>query len=87
MLFKAHPVHAARSAGTSDKARVKVNAKLIDWADVVFVMEYRHKEILKERFAPILAGKKSVVLDIEDNYRFADAELVEILRLALVEYL
>ena len=80
-------MHAARSAGTSDKARVKVNAKLIDWADVVFVMEYRHKEILKERFAMGLAGKKIVVLDIEDNYPFGDAELVEILKLALIGYL
>ena len=86
-MFKNHPVYNARSAGTSDKARVKVNEKLIDWADVVFVMERKHRDILKHGFASALAGKELVVLDIEDNYQFNDPELVAILQDALREYL
>lgn len=35
-LFKNYAFHRARSAGTSDKARIKVNTKLLTWADVVF---------------------------------------------------
>jgi predicted protein tyrosine phosphatase len=85
MLFKNHPVHQARSAGTSDTARIKVNKKLIDWADVIFVMETKHKSLLKQRF--ISQGKQLVVLDIEDNYRFGDTGLIEILKMALSEYL
>jgi predicted protein tyrosine phosphatase len=85
MLFKNHPIHNARSAGTSDRARIKVNQKLIDWADVVFVMELKHKELLKRRFD--LAQKQLIVLDIEDNYRFRDAELIEILKNELAAYL
>ena len=85
MLFKNHPVHNARSAGTSDKAKVRVNQKLVDWADVIFVMEPKHKDLLKQRFP--LTGKELIVLDIEDNYRFGDAELVGILKGALGDYL
>jgi predicted protein tyrosine phosphatase len=85
MLFKNHPFHHARSAGTSDKARIKVNQKLIDWADMIFVMENKHKVLLKQRFA--LANKQLIVLDIEDNYRFGDAELIEIIKNALSDYL
>ena len=85
MLFKDHCVHHARSAGTSDKARIKVNQKLLDWADVIFVMEYRHSELLRQRFD--LHGKQLVVLDIEDNYSFGDAELIEVLKTALSGYL
>jgi predicted protein tyrosine phosphatase len=81
MMFKDHPVHQARSAGTSDKAQIKVNQKLIDWADVIFVMERKHKELLKQRF--LFPGKELVVLDIEDNYRFSDVVLIEILKTAL----
>ncbi|WP_448702245.1 low molecular weight protein tyrosine phosphatase family protein [Mucilaginibacter sp. AW1-3] len=87
LLFKNHPIHNAHSAGTSDRARIKVSQKLIDWADVIFVMERKHRDILKQRFAPALAGKETVVLDIEDNYQFNDPELVSILKRALGYYL
>jgi len=85
LLFKDHPIHQARSAGTSDKARIKVNQRLIDWADVVFFMEKRHKEIVSERFN--LSHKKLIVLDIEDHYQFGDPQLVSILESALVDFL
>jgi len=67
LLFKNHPIHEARSAGTSDKARIKVNGKLIEWADVIFVMERKHNDLLKQRFA--LTDKKLIVLDIADDYK------------------
>jgi predicted protein tyrosine phosphatase len=86
-LFKNHPFHNARSAGTSEKARIKVNEKLLLWADVVFVMERRHKQLLMERFPLSLIDKQLIVLAIEDNYRFGDEELVETLKEKLVDYL
>jgi predicted protein tyrosine phosphatase len=85
LLFKDHPLHNARSAGTSSKARVKVNQKLIDWADVIFFMERRHRDMVKRHFN--LAGQTLVVLDIEDNYQFGDEELIAILKLNLSGYL
>jgi len=85
LLFKNHRVHKARSAGTSEKARTKVNQKLFDWADVVFVMERKHKNLLNQRFA--FADKELIVLDIPDDYLYGDPELVEILKAALNEYL
>lgn len=86
-LFKNHPVNKARSAGTSAKARAKVNEKLLLWADVVFVMERRHKQLLMERFPLALAEKKVIIMEIEDDYRFGDGQLIEILRAKLSEYL
>lgn len=78
-------MHNARSAGTSDKARIKLNQKLIDWADVVFVMEYKHRDIIKQQFN--IRHKKLIVLNIEDDYQFNDPELVEILKAGLVDWL
>ena len=85
MLFKNHPVHHARSAGTSDKARIKVNQKLLDWADIIFVMERKHKELLKQRFA--FADNEIIVLDIADDGTYGDEELVGKLKNALSAYL
>jgi len=86
-LFKNHPVNKARSAGTSEKARIKVNEKLLLWADVIFVMERRHKQILAERFPSALAEKQVIIMEIEDDYRFGNGQLIEILRAKLWEYL
>ena len=87
LLFKNHPVHHARSAGTSDKARIKVNQKMLDWADVIFVMERRHQQLLKQQFPFPLVGKSLIILNIEDNYQFGDEELIGILKTSLSDYL
>ncbi|MDR3696584.1 protein tyrosine phosphatase [Mucilaginibacter sp.] len=87
MLFKNHPDHRARSAGTSDKARIKVNEKLLAWADVIFVMERRHKQLLYQRFPLILTEKTLIVLDIADNYRYGDEEMTGVLKEKLYHYL
>jgi predicted protein tyrosine phosphatase len=84
-LFKNHPEHIAYSAGTSDKARIRVSQKMLDRADVIFVMERKHKTLLQQRFD--ITHKQLIVLDIEDNYPFNDPELVAILKDVLKEYL
>jgi predicted protein tyrosine phosphatase len=84
LLFRNHPRHHARSAGTSDKARIRINQKLIDWADVIFFMERKHKVIVIERFQ--LSDQKLIILNIEDNYPFNDPELIDILKAVLSEY-
>ncbi|PPK85035.1 putative protein tyrosine phosphatase [Neolewinella xylanilytica] len=75
-----------RSAGTSPQARIRVSAALLAWADLVFVMEDRHREQLIRRFGREVAGEM-VVLDIPDHYRYMDAELVEELRAVVAPYL
>jgi predicted protein tyrosine phosphatase len=87
MLFKNHTVHQARSAGTSDKARIKVNEKLLNWADMVFVMERRHKALLKQRFPLIIPEKLISILEIPDDYRYGDEELIRLLKEKLNDYL
>ena len=66
-----------RSAGTEDSARIKVTAGHLGWADVVVVMEKRHKERLK--FPEKLEGKECLCLFIADDYEFMDPELVDVL--------
>jgi predicted protein tyrosine phosphatase len=85
LLFKDHPIYKTRSAGTSDKARIRVSQKLIDWADILFLIERKHLDIIKQRFQP--DKQTIVVLDIEDNYQFNDPELVEMLKAGLKKYL
>jgi predicted protein tyrosine phosphatase len=85
LLFKGHPVHITRSAGTNNKARISVNQKMIDWADAIFVMERKHRDIITKRF--IISDQPVIVLEIPDDYRFGDPELIEILKVSLADYL
>jgi predicted protein tyrosine phosphatase len=86
-IFKDQQHHEVRSAGTAADARVKVNEKIIIWADIIFVMEKRHKQLLQQKFNQSLEGKRVVVLDIEDNYEYMGEELIDILRTSVNPYL
>ncbi|WP_201980206.1 low molecular weight protein tyrosine phosphatase family protein [Hymenobacter rubidus] len=86
-LFDDHAHYEARSAGTEPGARVRVTAGHLGWADTIFVMERRHADRLRERFAGELQGKALVVLRISDNYPFQDPALVALLRQKLLELL
>lgn len=68
----------SRSAGTSPRARRTVTAKDIQWADIIFAMEQKHKNRIKADFSRLLSYKDIYVLDIPDDYGFMDPELVRI---------
>jgi predicted protein tyrosine phosphatase len=51
----------------------------VRWADVIMVMEEKHKSRLVAEFTGLLDHKPIHVLDIPDEYKFMDAELVEML--------
>ena len=86
-LFDNHPHYEARSAGTEPGARVRVAAGHVGWAEIIFVMERRHADRLREKFGDALRGKQLVVLRIPDKYPFQDPALVALLRQKLVEHL
>jgi len=74
-----------RSAGTWIYARKRVSRSLIEWADLIFVMEGYHKDVILSICSE--AERKVIVLDIPDIYRRNDPELVEILKKKLGEHL
>ena len=76
-----------RSAGTSRHAKHTISSKDVAWADLIFVMEQKHKQNIKEKFAKQLQHKKVIVLDIPDDYHYMDEALIEILKSALIPYL
>jgi predicted protein tyrosine phosphatase len=76
-VWRRHPALSVRSAGTSPNARRKVSAADIEWADVIMVMEHKHKSRLVAEFTRLMDHKVVHVLDIPDEYRHMDPELVE----------
>ncbi|UOQ71228.1 hypothetical protein [Hymenobacter cellulosilyticus] len=66
---------------------MRVTAGHIGWADMVFVMERRHADILRDKFGAALAGKPIINLRIPDKFQFLAPLLVELLRERLREHL
>lgn len=86
-LYAATPGIKARSAGLSPLARTQVHDELLAWADVIFVMEQRLRELLVRRFRESLKGKELVCLEVPDDYQFQQPELLAVLTDRLVPYL
>ena len=86
-VWKNNPALTVRSAGTSPSAKRTVSVKDIQWADVIFVMEEKHKNRLKARFTRLLDHKSIQILDIPDEYHYMDEELVNIMKQSVGSYL
>lgn len=73
------PGLSVRSAGLSATAKRRLTSVDVTWADVIFVMEDQHKSRLTRDFRHVLDGTPVHVLDIPDDYKFMDSELVTLL--------
>ncbi len=85
-VFRDVPGWDVRSTGTADGARIKVTDGHLGWADVVVMMEKRHKERLREKFPGMLDDKPCICLFIPDEFEFMEEALVVLLREKMREY-
>lgn len=85
-VFSEYPGVEAIGAGTNSDATTSVTGDLIEWADVVLVMEKSHRNKISKKFKEQLKGKKLAVLDIPDVYEYMDPELVKILKGRVPKY-
>jgi predicted protein tyrosine phosphatase len=74
------PGVSVRSAGVSRSARRRVTGNDLRWADLVLVMEEKHRSRLREEFREEACAAAIHVLDIPDEYRFMEPALVELVR-------
>jgi len=67
------------SAGTDEKADQPLDSEVIQWADVIFVMETVHRTRLTKKFGPWLRDKRVIVLNIPDDFAYIEPALVQLL--------
>lgn len=75
-IFRKREDITVKSAGTVRSARIRVSAGLLKWADVVFVMEKKHRAYLLTRFPGETKYMDIEVLDIPDEYAYMDDDLI-----------
>ena len=80
VVFSDHPGIEVDSAGLNNDAEIPLSIEQLEWADLIVVMETVHRERLNRRFRKALRGKQISVLNIPDNYRYMQPELITLLK-------
>ena len=75
-IWRKHPALSVRSAGTSPNARRQVTEDDLRWCEIIFVMEEKHKSRLQAEFGRLVQHTPMYVLDIPDEYKYMDPELI-----------
>ena len=86
-LFKDSQLYDVKSRGVAEGARIRLTARDIAWADLIFVMEKKHKDRIAEDFGSAIAGKQIECLFIKDIYSPMERRLTAALRRKLAPFL
>jgi predicted protein tyrosine phosphatase len=86
-VFCDYPGLEVASAGTNHDAEIPVGPDLLQWADLIFVMEKVHRSKLSRRFQQHLARKRIICLDIPDRYAYMDPGLIQLLKAKVPKFL
>ena len=86
-IFAMRTAVDVESAGTNHNAENPLTVDLVEWADIIFVMEKTHRSKIQGRFRPALKQTRIVCLDIPDNYEFMQPELVALLKTKVARHL
>jgi predicted protein tyrosine phosphatase len=79
-VFASWPGVETASAGLAPDAEEPCSAELVEWADIIFVMERAHRAKLQRRCKAHLKRAHVICLDIPDDYAFMQPELVDLLK-------
>jgi predicted protein tyrosine phosphatase len=86
-IFAKDPALDVRSAGTGTDALVRVNQRMLDWADIVFVMDEVQGRDLALMFPDHPGIGRVVCLNIPDRFDFLNPELVTLLEQRVLPHL
>lgn len=86
-VFREDPRLEVRSAGVNSDATVPVTRELLEWADLIFVMEKRQRNVIHKRYPEVYRGKPIVCLYIPDQFEFMEPALIQALQKSVAPHL
>ena len=86
-VFSRWPGIEVASAGLDAKCKEPVSPELLDWAEVIFVMERHHRNKLLKQFRASIKNQKIIVLGITDDYEFMEPRLVRLFEVLVPRHL
>jgi len=74
------------SCGAYDEKN-RMTAELLDWADVIFVMEEHHRSFISRNYPKQYMAKRIINLGVPDSYRYNQPELIGLLKTRINKWL
>ncbi len=78
-IFSQYEGIEAIGCGTNSDAETTISGDLIEWSDIIFVMEKSHRNKVSKKFKSLLKNKRLICLDIPDEYERMDPVLIRLL--------
>jgi predicted protein tyrosine phosphatase len=78
-IFANHSGIECSSAGLNNDAENPLTPELLEWAELIFVMEKAHRNKLSAKFKRHIKAQRIICLDIPDEYDFMDPVLIRLL--------
>lgn len=86
-VFSTQSNISVASAGLNHDAENTVTSELVEWADIIFVMEKAHKNKLTSKFKANIKSQRVICLNIPDDFEFMDPDLVRLLNVRVPPHL
>jgi predicted protein tyrosine phosphatase len=86
-VFASYPGVECASAGLNHDAENPLTPELLEWAEIIFVMEKAQRAKLSSRFKKNLHSQRIICLNIPDNYDYMAPELVALLEAKVTPHL
>lgn len=86
-VFSKWPGIEVASAGLDKASPERVTPELLEWAELIFVMERAHRKKLSRHFRPHLKSQRVICLNIPDEYSYMDPRLVRLLEAVVPPHL
>jgi len=80
IVFSEYEGIEAIGCGTNSDADTPLSGDLVEWADIILVMEKSHRNKVSKKYKELLRETKLVCLDIPDNYECMDPDLIRIMK-------
>ena len=78
-LFSGYEGVEAIGAGINADSPTPLSGDLIEWADIILVMEEVHRQRMMKKFNDLLKEKRIIVLHIPDRFDYMQPDLIEFL--------
>ena len=86
-VFAGHPGIECESAGLNNDADNPVTPELVEWAELIFLMEKTHRSKRSAKFGRHLKNSRVICLDIPDKFDFMDPALIRLLKEKVTRFL
>lgn len=86
-IYRRRPDLEVDCGGLGDLTKRPVTEEMVEWADIIFVMERRDVERMRGKWPVLVKNKRLINLGVPDEFAYMEGRLVKLLVRRLARYI